>query len=169
MKIRLMMFVPAIERGKNNRPSYSRTNYYLIEVNAPLPWARYVDKKTLNGSNVTLTIVGLKALLTMAKDKRDKRVTFYSPDVLQLNFDMDNNIGFDGEKMLPRYFPEFVKSTPDEDARGIDFWVFNEPVQLKTFAHGITEFTANVLDGENKKRGLSCVNVTLEKLLNWEF
>ena len=169
MNTRLFLFVPAVERGKNNRPSYSRANYYLIEINAPLPWARYVDKKTLNGSHVTLTIIGLKALLTIAKDKNDKRVTFYTSDLLQLNFDCDNISGLDSEKMLPRYFSEFKKASADDDKNGVDFWLFDTPVQLKTFAHGLTEYIDNVLDGNTKKRGLSCVNCTLDDLINWQF
>lgn len=169
--IRLFFFVPAIEDGENGADSYSRTNYYLLEINSNkrLEWRSWLDKKSLKG-DITLNMIGLKNLLAIANDKNDNRVTYYNgAEMYQLNFDNSNNIGYDGERQLAKIFPEFVRTEKSDDNNKIDFWLYNTPCQLKTFAHGITEYTSNVLDSQCKKRGLSKVNMTLKELLTWKF
>ena len=164
------MWIPKPERGNNKRQSTNRRLYVLIEICKPLPFDTMCDTATLNGENFTFLTEAIWNLYKWAL-KGQNGVRFYegSSAFYPIAFDCSNINGYEGENVLENTYREFKKASTDDDRQGVDFYLLGKPVQLKTVGHGITEFTNNVLDGKNKRSGLSPINAKLNDLLNWEF
>lgn len=168
MKRLLAFIVPLIVKGDNNRPCFDRELHNLFIISEPLEWSAMFDRSALDGNHVKLTIKGAKILDRLAKSRSGK-VAKYNKEPIKLDFCYDNISGLDFEIRLDMMFSAFVKASPTDDKKGIDFYLWDMPLQLKSFSHGMAEYIDNILENNIKKRGISSVNCTLEELENWEF
>ena len=166
---RLLAFVvPVLVTGENKKPAFSRELHNLFIISEPLEWSAMFDRSALSGEHVKITIKGVKILEKLAKSQSSK-VSKFNKTPIKLDFCYDNNSGKDFEIRLDMIYSAFIRATPEQDRNGIDFFLWDLPLQLKSFSHGLTEYVDHVLDNNIKKRGISSVNCTLEELYNWEF
>lgn len=168
MKRLLAFIVPILEIGGNNKPSFSRELYNLYIISESLEWNALFDHSAAIGEKCKLTIKGAKILERLASGKSSK-IAKYNKMPFELDFRYDNNNGKNAEIALDMTFSAFIRATPEQDLNGIDFLLWDLPLQLKTFGHGIKEYYENVLEEKSKRSGISSVNCKLIDLINWEF
>lgn len=153
----LWLLIPHIERGKNGRASYSRQFYRLYSVYNVITFEDIFSENS-NGY-CYLTIKGASQLAHLAKIGKI--------GVIAENLDIDDsdlNFGINGENTIELNIDGFVKATKAEDRSGIDGYFYEYPVQIKSAVHGFTEYVNNVLDGNNKRYGISVINASIADL-----
>ena len=153
----LWLLIPHIERGKNGKASYSRRFYRLYSVYDTITFEDIFTEN--NNGYCYLTIKGAAQLAHLAKIGKI--------GVIAENLDIDDsdlNFGINGENTVELNINGFIKATKTEDKNGIDGYFFEYPVQIKSAVHGCSEYVANVLDGMNKKRGISVINASIKDL-----
>lgn len=156
MKKILALLVPIIEAGKNLKPSFSREKYVLYTIEKP------IDFDVIFGENTKgfayLTIKGAKILNRLAKANIINKIA----DYISIDTSISNNNGICGEYTVIRILGA-TKASKEEDKNGIDCYLYDIPVQIKTCTHGITEMV-NYFDTDNKKSGISVINASIADL-----
>lgn len=153
----LWLLIPVIERGKNGRASFSRENYNLFSIPETIHFEDVFTENT-NGF-CYLTIKGAMQLIHLEKIGKIGLIETNLSIV-----DDSLNFGVNGEITIARNIYGFKKSSVNEDRNGIDGYFFDIPVQIKSCTHGAIEYISNVLDGNNKKYGISVINASLNTL-----
>lgn len=156
MKKILALLVPIIEAGKNSKPSFSREKYTLYTIEKP------IDFNIIFGENTKgfayLTIKGAKILDRLARANIINKVA----DCIDLDTSISNNNGICGEYTVIKILGA-TKASKTEDRNGVDCWIYDIPVQIKSCTHGISEMI-NYYDTDKKKSGISVINASIKEL-----
>ena len=173
----LGILVPVFEYGITNRLGFSRERVELYTTQ---------DKELLQSRKYDLFSFNKKgyAYITM-QNARIIRQNFVraEPDIIGTITDKRGNVhkdysfsierfadnsGVNGEFTLECYFNGITRASKELDKKGIDFFIKNLPLQLKTCFYGKSELNhyENTLV---KKSGISVINMTVDsydKLIN---
>ena len=153
----LWLLIPVIERGKNGKASYSREYYNLYSIPQKIDFSTVFTEN--NNGYCYLTVKGALTLARLAKADKIGIVAEH----LTIS-DKSVNFGINGEITINENIQGFIKASKQDDKNGIDGYFFNMPVQIKSCVHGALEYISNVLYDENKKRGISVINASLNDL-----
>jgi hypothetical protein len=156
MKKILALIVPVLEIGKNGKWSFSRDDYVLYTVEKP------IDFNIIFGENVKgftyLTIRGAKILDRLARANIINKVA----DHITIDTSISNNIGICGEYTVIKTLGA-TKASHDDDRSGIDCYLYDIPVQIKSCVHGISEL-CQYYDTDKKRNGISVINASIAEL-----
>ena len=156
MRKLLALLIPIIEQGKNLKPSFSREEYALYTVE------KSIDFDVIFGENAKgfayLTIKGAKILERLARANVVNKVA----DGIVIDTSVSNNMGVCGEYTVLKILGA-TKSSREDDRNGVDGWLYDIPVQVKSCVHGITEL-CNYYDTDKKKSGISVINASIAEL-----
>lgn len=156
MKKILALLVPIIEAGKNLKPSFSREKYVLYTIEKPIDFDRIFGENTKGFAY--LTIKGAKILDRLARANIINKVA----DYIDIDTSISNNMGICAEHTALDLLGA-TKATRDDDKNGVDGWLYDIAVQVKSCVHGITE-KVNYLDTDMKKYGISVINASISDL-----
>lgn len=156
MKRVLALIVPIIEAGKNLKPSFSREKYVLYTIEKPIDFDRIFGENTKGFAY--LTIRGAKILDRLAKANIINKVA----DDIDLDTSISNNNGICGEYTVIKILGA-TKASKTEDRNGVDCWIYDIPVQIKSCVHGISEL-CQYYDTDKKRNGISVINASIAEL-----
>jgi hypothetical protein len=156
MKKILALIVPVLEIGKNGKSSFSRDRYVLYTI------VNRIEFNAIFGENTNrfayLTIRGAKILARLAKANIINCVC----SDFEIDTTKSNNMGVCAEYTALDLLGA-TKATHDDDRNGVDGWLYDIAVQVKSCVHGITE-KCNYYDTDMKKYGISVINASVNDL-----
>lgn len=156
MKKILALIIPVLERGKNGKTSFSRDLYNLYTVE------NAINFDCIFGENENgfayLTIKGAKIIERLARAKVINEVA----SGFKIDTSKSNNMGLCAEWTALDLLGA-TKASHDEDRNGVDGWIYDIPVQIKSCVHGITE-KCRYYDTNIKKYGISVINASITDL-----
>lgn len=158
MKKILALIVPMLEKGKNSKTSFSRDFYTLYTIEKPIEFNYIFGENTQNF--VYLTIRGAKILARLARARIINEVS----SGFEINTAISNNMGICAEYTALKLLGA-TKASRADDLSGVDGWLYDIAVQVKSCVHGITE-KVNYLDTDTKKYGISVINASISDLYN---
>lgn len=171
-KIILAVIVPVFERGKNGKTSFSRTRGEMYTLFDTPELANHLDECfSFNKKGYAyITIENARNIRRLFKVAEPSNAVIYTDRNGNTKIDnsfpiryYDDNAGINGEFNALDYF-NWKKASKEEDKNGIDFFVGDMPLQLKTCHYGKTE-KANYNATDMKKSGISVINATRESLM----
>ena len=156
MKKILALIVPIIEKGKNGKTSFSRNLYTLYTIEKPIEFNHIFGENTQKFAY--LTIRGAKILARLARAGIINEVS----SGFEINTAISNNMGICAEYTALKLLGA-TKASRTDDLNGVDGWIYDIPVQIKSCVHGITE-KCRYYDTDIKKYGISVINSTISEL-----